>query len=449
MADKGKVEVELVLLLSSLKAKLAEAGRNIREAFAPAEAQKAATGVDKVGDAVERVSKKSKQAAKDMRDAWRASLPPPIVTDNSGSSSTGKYGGPGASMGPVTGSGLATAPSLASPYSGAAPPHYAPPVIPSSGIAGLTAPFLQTAAMVGAALAGLRVALGLLNFVVSKVVSVFNALNQAAAHAASIYAQTVRGGGMSISYNVNKNLLASVLGVGTNEVMHFGVEIHEMSVRLAVARETITATIPTLTATSYRHKELAANMSAVWMQFTAAVAPALNRIYELVSAMLKLAQLSGLPAMIGGVVATVLEALTRVVAMTYTIPAAMELMFVTIVDWAKWAAEQLKNLLPFTKKTHDADFHKSGQAYDVFKDVLKAAFAVREPYDYKAEDPGASTKRSAISQWEKMGLQLGLNPDAEANRQTAKNTAAAAKILERIASHLDSGGEMKTAYNSP
>jgi hypothetical protein len=130
----------------------------------------------------------------------------------------------------------------------------------------LTSP-LAIAAGVGAALAGLRVAVGYVKFAFNALLAPLrmfrDMMKQAAEQARQNYASALRSGGLPLQFVTTRGALAKIIGVGEDEVLQYGSAIAFLTDRIKVSSSIIAGTTVKLTEVSYAWKALSASWSAL------------------------------------------------------------------------------------------------------------------------------------------------------------------------------------------
>ena len=305
MSD-GKIIVELQLAESPANKNLvAQMGRNIQKSLSgagaagsinvPSMAAAGAAGMDKMtGSAVKLTSalKNQKKSIQENSDLWKEyrkrQETKPVITFTSTSSVKGSVP-QGPTSVPRGGGGLATSPSVINAYSGPVPP-----IIPQQGtsLASMVSNFFNKtlskpqAAFAGvtAAIAGVRVAIGLWSYALTLAVKpirmMIHAFLEAADAARKIYAKSLQSGGLPVGFITWRTNLADIIGVGENEVLQYGQAIQLLNGQIRTATKGIADSVPSLTAVSYEWKIMKLNLHAAEMSIMSQFAPAMNVLVQ-------------------------------------------------------------------------------------------------------------------------------------------------------------------------
>lgn len=342
---------------------------------------------------------KSQQAA--ALAAWRAQNPGGVapgqkITTGPGMLARASVPGGPIPVGPVTGGGLATQPTAGLiPAIVAAVKNAGVPASVGTKPATTLSSMLSTAAnaplgkvaaagaAATAALAGLRVAVGLASYAIRllmiPVKMLFHAFMEAAEAARKLYARSLQSGGAPLQFNAWRGNLAQVIGVGENEVLQYGKAVGYVNGKLAWANRTMAATNTQLTASAWEWQVLKVNISALNAQIMSGLAPAFR-----------------------GATATVNN---LVVAMGKFTDVAMK----------AWKYIGFMSLLNPTSAI-------PWIAGKVFGSVSGPP----------APEPEASARRYQSSPWERMGLVLGAGMGDNPAKKTASNTTKMVEQLNRM-----------------
>lgn len=439
---KGEVSVDLRLTLAKLRQDIARATSMMKVSLSGGsigmgkDIDKATTSLEKHESRIKKVTEAIKSQKQMALEAWRAQNPGGVARGqkvtyaDEPTRPSGRFARwyPGQTV-PATGAGLATK-----------PPSAIPPIIPA-----IKAPIIPESVRTAFSAALSRFGLSLTRFgIIGAIVGasflalrkVVNELSQAFERARTLYAKNLSSGGLGQGYVTQRAILAQVIGVSENEVMQYGSAISFLNAKLATATRIINETNPTLSATSMNFQVMKQNISAAWAKIAEAISPALNRLYELIGAMSKLAALSGNTSLIGKAMSIILDSIIRIIAIGSVVYSAIELMVTSVVDSIKWMLSQVNNLLAkfhvpgFEKKA--VNFQNTKDAAQAFKEILKVALAA--PSYYKSESPGApvSPNRMVMSSWEKMGMVIGSMGGKNPQEETAKNTKKLVNLFEKI-----------------
>ena len=274
--------------------------------------------------------------------------------------------------------------------------------------------------------------------------------------ARNIYAKSIQSG-FGQGQTVQRQVLANVIGVSENDIYQYGYAIAQLNEKVKTAIRVISETQGVLTATAWNFQVLKENLAALWATVAAAVAPAVNRLLEFVSAMAKLATLSGVASLIANFIGQMVSGMTRLLAVLSIFPATIMAIDTAVVDGFKWMAAQVHNLFANSRigkklgmQTEAVPgFANTKDAFASLKEVLKAAFATSSPYKETAGTPSAFMKQLPASSWERMGLQVGAGGGANYPAQTANNTKRTANALEKLVMHLAGANSHNYAQSIP
>jgi len=408
----GKISVELRLVLDKLNADIKAAAASMRAGLSKdmgstaAGTEKAANAQTKLAGEVKKTTNALKDQAKAAYEAWKASLPPMRVTD-----STQQRKGSGRFFSPWStdaGGGLATDPdAIINPQRpkaapGAIPPAMfrrpgsIPPPIPPAKMGMLQQalkaidPILFKAALIGAALAGLRVALGYVTFAFRGMLVPIRLLSrtfiEAAESARRMYAKALQSGGLGMGYVARRAALADVIGVGEEEVYSYGNAVRHLNERLNFATAVAAYTNKELTSASWALRVVAHDFAALKSLLAAQLAPVVR---ELAAAFHGIAMvLSGEAIKWGKIIASGIR------------------------------AGLLQVLGPF------------------WSSALLGAQVIGGGDKGAAPGTEVATKRMPFSAWEKMGLVVGTGggnnwaqQTAQATKKTAENTARLIELM--------------------
>lgn len=283
---------------------------------------------------------------------------------------------------------------------------------------------------------------------------------QAIDRARQLYAKQLQSGGQAQNFVVRQAVLAEVLGVSEDQVMQYGNAIGQLNGKLTTAINTLNETQRTLAATSLNSKVLGENLRAMWAKVAEAIAPALNRLYSFISAMVKLFILSGLATLVGSVIGAVVTVFTQLVAIASIIPAAIMTVMTAIVDGFRWVMAKIHNLLADSwlgkkagmKHEDTPGFGKTKEALGSLKEVLAAAFATPGSYNEKAAAVPTSVSRMPASTWEKMGLVIGGGSHSDHAKKTADNTSKMVTLLGKMVGNAQprtGGPQFASAFPQP
>ena len=329
------------------------------------------------------------------------------------------------------------------PFGGYSGPKAATPGINFQAIAPLLAAAIGTGVggPLGGAISGV---LTKMNPAVAGVTAAMTALRYAAQQvnaaferAASLYAKTLSSGGLGQNFVTRQSILASVIGVSEQQIMQYGNQIAVLNSQLALAIRTIAQTQPVLTATAWNFNVLKENLAAVWARVAAAVAPALNRLYELISAFVKLVNVSGLATAVGVAFNALITACTLLAGVGVLAASAVMLLGTALKDL-------IKNILTFGH----SGWADTKEGFKDFKEVLKTMFS-GNGFNQGAPTVGSNTARMPASSWERMGMVIGqTGGGTNWNQKTAQGVATLVSINQKIFNAL-SGHDTFGSFNNP
>lgn len=447
MNNSGQVNVELKLLLDSLKRQAKEAATILREAFK--------VGATDMSPSIDKATKKQSELTREVRrttdqlkeqkkaamEAWRASLPKPVISI-AGSGSYGKAG-PGAYVGPVYGSGLASggmkpptppvAPRPAGGIGGLPPGFY--PLVPGGGGGGGgaggggAAPIQQTrlmvAAQLGAVMAGLRSTLGLVQFAFQKLLEPMRAMLAVADSARRLYARGVLSG-TGVGYSAQMGTLANIIGVSEDQVMQFGRAMQYLGDRVKFSTGILAKNNPVMTELGWTIKTMQSSFAALASEISATFAPILKKLAE--------------DAAAGA------DKMTVAWSNFIRNQRAMSFAENSGLDIVRDPSNSKAPFLGF-KRAGDDDTQMIGGALGekIGKEFEK--YLERWGASQAAQGGGVSANRLAASAWEKMGLVLGSGGQNHAEA-TARNTARMAGMMQTMVGLLSVGkGGPEENYN--
>tara|TARA_R110000868_G_scaffold221_1_gene2108 strand:+ start:1 stop:1302 length:1302 start_codon:yes stop_codon:yes gene_type:complete len=251
-----------------------------------------------------------------------------------------------------------------------------------------------------AAAAGVGLALVALKKIIHFVI---DGLKAAFAKAKELYSKSLTSG-LGVGFTTKRSTLASIIGVSEEEVLKFGAAVAFLNPKIQYATSLIAANATTLAATSMNWDAMKTNISAVFSEMAAQIAPAINRLTEFVSAMAQLYTMAGGADVVGFAIGAIIDAFTRFAAMIELPIAAIYTFIIAIEDLFTYLTNKIKH--PFTKQ--EGAFDKTKDALGNLGKVAKAAF-LPTGMGYKEKAPEGQTfmKKLPTSSWEKMGLVIG------------------------------------------
>ena len=372
------------MLLDKFRKDIKTAADLMKSAFSTGSTQMA-PAVEKAGKEVDNLTSKTKKsvnAVRELQKAWldaiRAGTDVPGQRPVNVGNPRQDYSQYGATMNPTLGP-MGPGGGLAGPtgYNGPTPPVIPPRVAGAAG-AGGAAPQINSTLLafgaIGAGLAGMRVAIGYVNFAFQKLLAPLNAVIRSADQASQLYAKALQGGG-GMQFHTASDAFAGVLGVSEADVFKYSDAIEYLNKRMGSAIQTIGKTAPQLTTVSWEFKALQYQLRATFSTLASEVAPDLRQFAN---------------------------ALNLVVQ---SIGKAIPLM----INWAKSLVSQQAPLTSALYKLFSALGLKGGPA----------------------GAPVQSYQRLQASSWERMGLVLGHSSTNHA-AQTAANTKRIASLMERF-----------------
>ena len=464
----GQVAVELRLVMDQLRKDIKSAGELLRASLGGSMDQ-AGSGVEKVtkkvGD-LEKQTRKTKGAFDDLKrsmdDSWRQVGPPKITIAESGNytPTLGHVGQKFTNLGDrATADAIANYQQAMREYHrsgggrrsggggggmGGVPPGFIPGVGGSAsggggagggggGFLGNGAGLLSIFAQVGAALAGLRVAIGLVKYAFDALLSPLRALFAAAEAARRSYASAITSG-RPVGYSIEAQNIGSALGVSATEIMMFGTALQSVADKLRYSTKTFQETSATLTPLGWSLQSLKSSFSALWAEIGAQLAPALLQLVNLLRNTTDAITRSGMLSAVAQALKVLLHVGNVLLGVTSIIWQAMELIAQAFVDGLQYFVRQVKNSISrwFGGRIDASDtFQETKDKADILARTIRELFS-RSANNEKAAISGGSSSRLASSAWEKMGLIAGPSPGMDAARETARNTRKMVWILEQI-----------------
>jgi hypothetical protein len=303
MSADAEIMVELRLLLDKLMGDARKAGGIVNKEMAAAMGNLGFGDKQKgEADQQEQKIKKVTRALRDQRqaaiDAWKATLSPPQVTNNTGPTSYPKAG-PGRTI-VMTGSGLATPAVLG----GNQAPPLAPPILRTQPQQAAGNIFAQLAQMMkannlyaggainafgigvagrggaGLAIAGIKATIEILRRSLMQ-------LAETADKARLLYAKSLTTGGMPLGFTAMRQTLAGVIGVSEEDVLNYADAIKYLNHSLDQAIRITTQTTPGLAAMSYDFKVLEADLAALMAQVADTLSPIIRIFLDIVDTFVK------------------------------------------------------------------------------------------------------------------------------------------------------------------
>jgi len=394
----GKVSVELRLVLDKLNADIKAAAASMRAGLSK-DMSSTAAGTEKAANAQTKLADEVKKANTALKDQVR-------IIDGTRSRKPTRFHIPWSTD---AGGGLATDPNAffnpgrPKGAPGTAPPAMfpipRPPVIPpsQSGIGllgkaiqgGLASP-LAIAAQVGAALAGLRVAIGLIQYAFRAMLIPVRALQRAfmmaAESARRLYARGLQSGGQGMGFIAQRSMLADTIGVSEEEVYSYGSAVRYLNGQLAFATNVAAGTNASLTATAWSLRVVQADLKALSSLLAYEISDAVRLLARMFHQLAT--EIAPVMSIIGKVIKTSL--LTAMTLAATSLGPAMAVAFARI--------------------------------------AMKAGFGKDAP------GMGSEIKRMPFSAWEKMGLVVGTGGGNNFAQQTAQHTKKTsentAKLIE-------------------
>jgi hypothetical protein len=186
--------------------------------------------------------------------------------------------------------GLATVPQIGSgprAYAGPTPPLIPPPVIPPqqtlgqmiAGVLNTTNVWAKGLTAATAALAGLRVVVGLLKYAFHLLLIPLNMVVRQAEAAARLYSKSLTSGGLPIGFTTRRSLLAEVLGVGEQDVLKYASAIRTLNEGLRVSSAVIADSVPALTTIGWEWRMIKVDLQALAMTVANSLVPALHLMF--------------------------------------------------------------------------------------------------------------------------------------------------------------------------
>jgi hypothetical protein len=435
MNDSGRVQVELRLALDQLK-KDVKAAAELMKTGLSGGMSGTGDGAKRAGremDELEAKTKKVTNALKDQKkaalEAWRASIPKPVVTI-AGSRTYGKAG-PGAFTGPVYGGGLAGGSGGFAPPPGPAPgsgmgglpPGFVPmPVVPGGGGGGGSGgpggprSNLMVLAQLGAVMAGLRATIGLVQFAFQKLLAPLRAMMAVADSARRLYARGVLSG-TGTGYSAQMGTLGNILGASEDDVMQFGKAVQYLGDRVRFSSGVLTKNNPAMTELGWSIKAMQASFAALASEISTTFAPILKKLADETATSAN----------------KMTSAWSNLIRNQRAVGFAEKHGLQTVTD-PKNATGPFLGFKSAGAK--DSEMITGPLAEKLAKEFAKYVGSFGGE---AAQSPGGSAQRMPASAWEKMGLVLGTG-GADHAKATAANTARIADLMQNFLQRLESPG---------
>jgi hypothetical protein len=433
------------LMLDQLRREAKQAGDIIKQALSSGQ-QGTADAPARTAKGMEELEKKTRRATTAIRDQNRAladairagqGFPGQRNINFWGAGMQGVPPGQGQSAGstpwqnPVgSGGSLATKPG----------PAPVPPVMriqktaqtAAQGInAALSTP-LAVMAQVGAALAGLRVAVGLVKYAFDKLLVPIRAIFAIANAQRQLYAGAL-GAGQSTQFAVATGSLASVMGVGSNEVMHYAQAIQVLSEKMRFSVSVMQETNRPLTYLSWNLNTLKASFASVIAVLATSLAPSFNRLIDVTRSAADALANSGLIEDLAKLAGVVISLAAINVGIASAISQTMQLITTAFIEGLQYFARQVLNSISRTfggEINADDMFKKTKKSAEILAATLKNTFM--RPRDQNAPEALGSANRLASSAWERMGLVVG-SPAIDMAKLQLQEARRQTKLLESIA----------------
>ena len=424
MNNSGQVSVQLKLQLDDLKRQAAQAGKIINEgvktnipgSLTSASARQVEERLRRENDnrirAANRAFRSRQSAASSIGGA--GSVPPGFIPGLGGAGAAG--GGGGAGGGALT----------------------------------LTQTPLMMFAQIGAALAGLRVAIGLVKYALNTLLAPIRAVAAAADAARKAYANSLSSG-TPLNFSIQTSALAEVLGVGQDEVLNYAAAVEVLNKSMKYSIATFQETNRPLTMLGWSMKSLGASFEAMFAKIGADLAPALSQAADLIKntidAFTKSGVLNGLTWFTG----VLIHLLNLIAGAVSLLAQGFELLGSVIVDSVQYFIRQIRNSIArVTGGTiDDSDpFKETKDKADILARTVEDLFRNRSDNKNLAPEPSAWSQRMPTSAWEKMGLVLG-SAGANYTQQTANNTKRIADLMSEFIGKFTSPGYDPIGANLP
>jgi hypothetical protein len=287
---------------------------------------------------------------------------------------------------------------------GAQPPPVPPTSVAGMAQQGLTTPlktFGQMAVKATAALAGFRVAAGLIMYAFRLIYKPINDfvqfLTKAAEQGRALYARQLTSGGLPGGFVAYRSNLAAVLGVSEKEVFQYGAAIESVGKKVKWASDVQAHTAPVLAGAAHEFKALGLSINATAQLIAVEFVPALSKVSWV---MRNIIQANAGWVLKGGKMA---------------LEGALKAKFGTI---GVEIAELIGRFIPSAN----------------------------------APTPAVGARRLPISGWERMGLIMGSGPGTNYTRETSQNTRKLVELTHKLVAYVSPRGEFmryKAAGNSP
>ena len=286
---------------------------------------------------------------------------------------------------------------------------------------------LAVAAQLGAALAGLRAAVGLVQFAFEKLLSPIRAIIAVSEAASRMWARAARSG-VGLGVTVQRSVLSSVMGVGEDEVYRYASAFTFLNSRLAESMRAIHDTTIPLTELSWSYKSLKVDIAGLAATITTVLAPAIKEAQD------------GIGQGVQRTTKHMSDFMRNQQAISFAEKHGLESVTKRIKDPEGRTAREV--LVGFRRLLFDGkgEDPKSALFMKMFEKMLgdKAASS-------PASLAAGSANRMAASAWERMGLIVGPGPAADAGRETARNTRRMVWLLEKI---VGASGAPRGGYGS-
>lgn len=451
MNTEGQVGVELRLVMDQLRKDVKQAAEMLRTSLGTG-AEGAAASTDKATrkmSELEQQTRKTTRAIKEqkeaMLDAWRKSLPAPVIRGigfdirqaSSAASSWSTTAGGGLATSPISMKGPALPPPGFTPvmsggitYGGGwGPGGGAGGGVGGGAGGGWGGSRLAVAAQLGAALAGLRAAVGLVQFAFEKLLSPIRAIIAVSEAASRMWARAARSG-VGLGVTVQRSVLSSVMGVGEDEVYRYASAFTFLNSRLAESMRAIHDTTIPLTELSWSYKSLKVDIAGLAATITTVLAPAIKEAQD------------GIGQGVQRMTKHMSDFMRNQQAISFAEKHGLESVTKRIKDPEGRTAREV--LVGFRRLLFDGkgEDPKSASFMKMFEKMLGDK-AANSPASLAA----GSANRMAASAWERMGLIVGPGPAADAGRETARNTRRMVWLLEQIVG-ASGGGAPRGGYGS-
>lgn len=228
------------------------------------------------------------------------------------------------------------------------------------------------------------------SFIVYTFITALRTLTNAINRSASLYAKTLQSGGMPLGFMAQRQGLANVLGVGEQEVWHYGDAVKSLNERLRFSSQINAQANRNLTSAAWSMRILGEDLKALGTYGANQAAPGIRKTANALSFIIQ-----------------------------------------------KIGKTTMDGLLETSKAT--ANLMSGGSLYTSgkFTNWLAKKMGMTDgEADKPAPLPTVSSKRMQSSPWERMGMVIGHGAGGHPLKATERNTRSAAQTLKEIKAFL-------------